>query len=64
MTFVNLLGGSTTTNATLACNADRTSCTWSAPSPPLGLYTMTVRGTDRTDHVTSVGVTLYVSLKL
>jgi uncharacterized delta-60 repeat protein len=36
----------TTKSATLSCNADKTSCTWAAALPGLGVWRATVRATD------------------
>ncbi len=65
VTYSNvLLGGTSTVAASVGCNATRTSCSWTAPAPPLGVYSTTVRVTDRVGHTNSVTILLYVSLRL
>jgi hypothetical protein len=62
--FTSILGGTTTADAHLSCNATKKSCTWTTPSPPIGVYSATVTAFDIAGNVqtTPDSILLYVSL--
>lgn len=61
VTFQPLIGSATSPTETVTCpNANRLSCTWTAPLPGPGIYMVNTRATDRNGNVETPGPTITI----